>query len=322
MVWNGVRRRLQAGEMKRLMPCATPLMLPEMTRNLNNPMVKSENNLIQVTRPVLRYHGGKWRLATWVISHFPPHDVYVEPFGGAGSVLMRKPRAFKGELLNDLDGEVVSLFRVLRDPAQARELERLLRLTPYARSEYEAAYTAATDPIEQARRTMLKSFAGFGADSVTATRETGFRDNLTRGRGIPATDWANYPDAIEAMTARLRGVVVENRPAADVIKKHDTRNTLFYCDPPYPHSTRKGYIKRKHSYRFEMTDEEHRELAALLHSVKGMVVVSGYACSLYDELFGDWERVERLAHADGAGERVESLWLSPATKARLNPTLF
>jgi DNA adenine methylase len=285
-------------------------------------MTTEPNDLIQVSRPALRYHGGKWRLAEWIIGHFPPHDVYVEPFGGAGSVLMRKPRALKGELLNDLDGEVVSLFRVLRDPAQARELERLLRLTPYARSEYEAAYQAAADPVEQARRTLLKSFAGFGSDGLTAAWVTGFRDNLTRGRGIPATDWANYPDAIEAMTARLRGVVIENRPAAEVIKKHDTKRTLFYCDPPYPHSTRKGYVKRKHSYRFEMSDEEHRELAALLHGAQGMVVVSGYACALYDELFGDWDRVERVAHADGAGERVESLWLSPATRAKLNPTLF
>jgi len=275
------------------------------------------------TRPVLRYHGGKWRLAEWVISHFPQHDVYVEPFGGAGSVMMRKPRALKGELINDLDGEVVSLFRVLRDPAQARELERLLRLTPYARSEYESAYTAAADPIEQARRTLLKSFAGFGSDGLTATWVTGFRDNLTRGRGIPATDWANYPDAIEAMTARLRGVVIENRPAAEIIKKHDARPTLFYCDPPYPHSTRKGYVKRKHSYRFEMSDDEHRELAGMLRGVKGMVVLSGYDCPLYAELFGDWHRVECSARADGAGERTECLWLNPlAVKRRKQQGLF
>jgi DNA adenine methylase len=286
-------------------------------------MEAETKNLIQVTRPVLRYHGGKWRLAPWIISHFPPHKIYVEPYAGAASVLMRKPRV-AGEMISDLDGEIVNLFRVLRDPAQARELERLVRLTPYARSEYEAAYLAASDPIEQARRTLLKSGAGFGSDAITAARYwiSGFRDNLTRGKTVPASDWGNYPKQIEAFTGRLRGVVIENRPAADLIKKHDTPDTLFYVDPPYPHATRKGYQKRVHSYRFEMTDDEHRGLAALIRSVKGMVVLSGYACALYDELFGDWERVERIAHADGAGERTECLWLSPATKARLHPTLF
>ncbi len=276
------------------------------------------------TRPVLRYHGGKWRLAEWIIWHFPPHQVYVEPYAGAASVLMRKPRV-AGEMIGDLDGEIVNLFRVLRDPAQARELERLARLTPYARSEYEAAYLPAGDPIEQARRTLLKAAAGFGSDAITAQQYwiSGFRDNLTRGKTVPASDWASYPNQIEAITARLRGVVIENRPAADLIKKHDTSATLFYCDPPYPHSTRKGHLKRVHSYRFEMNDDEHRDLAALLRSAKGMVALSGYACPLYEELFGDWERAERATHADGAGDRTECLWLNPlASKRRSQQTLF
>lgn len=284
-------------------------------------MVKSGNNLIKVTRPVLRYHGGKWKLAEWVISHFPRHKVYVEPYSGAASVLMQKPRA-AGELINDLDGEIVNLFRVLRDPAQARELERLIRLTPFARAEFEMAYLSSGDPIEQARRLIYRSFAGFGADAITAVWATGFRDSMTGGERSPAGDWAKWPDVIAAITDRLRGVVIENRPALDVISKHDTSNTLFYCDPPYPHSTRVGHVKRKHSYRFEMSDDDHRGLAAALRSVKGMVVVSGYDCPLYDELFGDWNRVKRETHADGARDRTEYLWMSPATKARLHPTLF
>jgi DNA adenine methylase len=271
------------------------------------------NETPKVKRPTLRYHGGKWLLAPWIISHFPPHRVYVEPYGGAGSVLMRKPRA-QGEMVNDLDGEIVSLFRVLRDPAQARELERLVHLTPYSRSEYEAAYLAASDPIEQARRTLLKSFAGFGSDGLTATWTTGFRDNLARqNSGSPANDWANFPEAIAAMTERLRGVVIENRPALQLIKKHDSSDALLYCDPPYPHATRPGLVKRKHSYRFEMSDDEHRELGATLREVKGMVVLSGYACALYDEeLFPEWHRVTRGHYADGAQQRTEVLWINDA----------
>jgi DNA adenine methylase len=275
---------------------------------------------VKPSRPVLRYHGGKWKLADWIIGNFGKHRVYVEPFGGAGSVLMRKPRA-KAEMINDLDGEIVNLFRVLRDPSQARELERLIRLTPYARSEFEAAYLSAGDPIEQARRTVLRSFAGFGTDGVTAA--TGFRENLMRNGGSPANDWQNYPDAIPAMTERLRGVVVESRPAVQLIQKHDSPTTLFYCDPPYPHETRAGWVKRKHSYRFEMSSDEHRELAEVLMEAKGAVVISGYPCELYDrELFSGWHRIERKTMADGARERTEVLWLNATAAHAQQRNLF
>lgn len=271
------------------------------------------------TRPVLRYHGSKFRLAPRIIAEFPPHRTYVEPYAGAASILLRKPRV-NGELIGDLDGEVINVFRVLRDPASARELERLLRLTPYARAEFEVAYLPDGDPIEQARRTLVKSFMGFGADGLTATWVTGFRDNLTRGNGIPARDWANLPPAVATWCERLQGVVIEHRPALDVIRKHDTTETLFYCDPPYPHSTRNGGTK--HKYRFEMTDDDHRELAAVLQEVRGMVVLSGYACPLYGELFLEWETVDLPAVADGANRRIERLWLNPAaTQARHQLTL-
>lgn len=105
----------------------------------------------RVTRPVLRYHGGKWRLAPWIIQHFPPHRTYVEPYGGAASVLMRKPRSY-AEVYNDLDGEVCSLFRVLREPASAVELRRLVALTPFARDEFALSYVPSPDPIEYGAR--------------------------------------------------------------------------------------------------------------------------------------------------------------------------
>ncbi len=110
---------------------------------------------MQVTRPVLRYPGGKYRIAKWIISYFPQHKFYVEPYCGAASVLMRKPRT-EGEIINDLDGDVVNVFRVLRDPEQAKELERLVRLTPFAYEEYKRSYDATEDPIERARRTIFR----------------------------------------------------------------------------------------------------------------------------------------------------------------------
>jgi DNA adenine methylase len=125
------------------------------------------------TRPVLRYHGGKFRKAPWIIGHFKPHRVYVEPYGGGASVLMRKPRA-DFEVYNDLDGDVVNVFRVLRDRRRSRALEQLLRLTPWARAEFELSYEASDDPVERARRTIVRCFMGHGTTSRRKNR-TGFR---------------------------------------------------------------------------------------------------------------------------------------------------
>lgn len=276
--------------------------------------------MTRVTRPVLRYHGGKWRLAPWIIAHFPPHRVYVEPFAGAASVLMRKPRSY-AEVLNDLDGEIVNVFRVLRDRGHAAELERLLRLTPFARAEYAESLGAHPEPIEQARRTVVRAFMGFGSDS-TSGAHTGFRAAGWQNRVGPPADWAHYPPHIPSFTARLAAVVLESRPACEIIAQQDSAETLFYCDPPYPMQTRserQRYAGK--GYRHEMTDDDHRALAQQLRAARGMVVLSGYPCALYDaELYPDWEREERPALADGAKPRTEVLWLNPAASAALRRT--
>jgi DNA adenine methylase len=259
------------------------------------------------TRPVLRYHGGKWRLAPWIISHFPEHRVYVEPFGGAASVLMRKPRCY-AEVYNDLDGELVALFRVLRDEGMAARLVRALRVTPFAREEFVLSYEPTTDPVEQARRTVVRSFMGFGSNAHN--RKTGFRANSNRSGTTPAHDWVNYPNSLATVVERMSGVVVESRDWSRIIAQHDTPRTLFYVDPPYPKGTRSD---EGDDYSTEMTDDDHRRLASTLHKVSGMAVLSGYACDLYDrELFADWRRVEKATHADGASKRTEVLWINPA----------
>mgnify|MGYP000329377691 CR=1 FL=1 len=262
-------------------------------------------------RPVLRYHGGKWKLAPWIISHMPTHRVYVEPFGGGGSVLMRKPRPY-GEVYNDLWDTVVNVFRVLRDPAQACRLAHLLELTPYAREEFLDTYEDnLQDPIEEARQTILRSFAGFGSAATSRSHMTGFRGNSNRSGTTPAQDWRNFPSHIPAFVDRLQGVVIENRDAAVVIEQHDAPDALFYVDPPYPHVTR-NYRRRNAAYAIEMTDADHEALAQQLREVDGMVMLSSYHSDLYDRLYGDWYSVERNAHADGAQDRVEVLWMNEA----------
>lgn len=268
------------------------------------------------TRPVLRYHGGKWKLAPWILKHFPPHHIYIEPFGGAASVLLRKPRSY-GEVYNDLDGEVVNVFRVLRDPATAHELRRRLELTAFAREEFKAAYDEPADDIDRAHKMITRAFMGFGSASMTRTHMTGFRSNSNRSGTTPATDWANWPQYVPQIVERLRGVIVENRQAELVITQHDEARALIYADPPYVQSTRSSLANkngnRGHYYRHDMDEEGHRALAILLQEAKGMVAVSGYPCALYDEeLYPDWERVTVEHMADGAKPRMEALWLNPA----------
>lgn len=266
-----------------------------------------------VSRPVLRYHGGKWRLAPWIISHFPPHRVYVEPFGGGGSVLMRKERAELVDVYNDLDDEIVNVFRVLRNPESNERLRDLLECTPYARLEFVESYAPAPDAVEQARRTVVRSFMGFGSDSASGAR-TGFRANGNRQHNHPARDWTNYPPTLAAFCARLQGVVIESRDAVATMQQHDGPRTLHYVDPPYPKETRsEDSFRTGKGYRREMSRADHIRLAAMLYSLAGTVVVSGYACELYDvELYPSWQRHTRRAMADGGRERVEVLWIKPA----------
>ena len=254
-------------------------------------------------RPVLRWHGGKWLLAPWIISHFPKHRVYVEPFGGAGSVLMRKPRCY-AEVWNELDGEVVNLFQVMRSDMSMRLVE-ILRLTPFAAEEFKLAYEKSDDPIERARRLVVRSFMGFGSNGHE--RKTGFRSNSNRSGTTPAHDWINYPDCLVLCIERLQGVVILNRDAMEVMDGHDGPETLHYVDPPYLPETR----DRGSDYAHEMTPDEHIKLLDFLHTLDGFVVLSGYPSPLYDAALSDWSRIERPALADGAKARTEVIWINP-----------
>ena len=169
------------------------------------------------TRPVLRYHGGKWMLAPWIISHFPRHQIYCEPFCGAASVLMRKPRAH-AETINDLDGDVVNLFRVLRDPEQSQSLAALLNLTPWAREEFVASYAPSADPVEHARRTVARCYMGFGTSSRRRGM-TGFRARPYRESQTGVTDWTNYPESVARVAQRLRGVCIDSRPLREYVRR-------------------------------------------------------------------------------------------------------
>ena len=267
----------------------------------------------KIVRPALRYHGGKFRIADWIQSFFPPHDCYVEPFGGAAGVLLQKPRSY-AEVYNDLDGEVVNFFRVLRDPEQRERLITACMMTPYSRADYEQASESTDDPIERARRTAIRAQMGFG--SAGATRgATGFRIDTKREYGTAQALWALYPDAIANAGKRLSGVLVENRPAIDVIRQHDGPNTLYFVDPPYVHATRQMQRGKTGYYRHEMEDDDHIELIECLQGLLGMVVLSGYDNPIYSDRLANWDRHQknvRISAGRGGGSRVDSVWLNPA----------
>jgi DNA adenine methylase len=281
-------------------------------------------NFDHAGRALLRYHGGKVQMAAFIVRHLPPHRVYVEPFGGGAGVLLHKPRSV-GEVYNDMDGEVVNVFRVMRSPALRVRLARAIRATPFSRAEFVASWESCDDPVEQARRTIARSFMGFSS-TATSRGRSAFRSGMRGEKSSAAVSWSNYPDTLESFGARLAGVTVEGpRPAEDVMRQYDSRDTLHYVDPPYPHSTRsKHTTSTGKGYRFEMHDGDshhlhdgngritHHGLAQVLHSLAGMVVLSGYACDLYDrELYPDWHRVTKDTHADGALDRTEVLWINP-----------
>ena len=255
----------------------------------------------RICRPLLRWHGGKYLLAPWIIQHFPQHRVYVEPFGGAASVLIRKPKSY-AEVYNDLDKEVVNLFRVLRHDLSSQSLLKSLRLTPFARDEFSEAYQPCDCDVERARRLIIRSFMGFGSNGHA--RITGFRANSNRSGTTPAKDWGNYADALPAIIERLKGVVIENRPAIVVMAAHDSPDTLHYVDPPYLPETRDS----GGDYSHELTIGDHQELLTFLPTLSGRVVLSGYPSPLYDDALKGWRRIERRALADGARERIEVLW--------------
>lgn len=269
-----------------------------------------------VTRPALRYFGGKFRIAPWVISFFPPHRCYVEPFGGAAGVLIQKQRSY-AEVYNDLDSEIVTFFRVLRDPVTRAQLEQACLLTPYARDEFDVAYEPTDDPIEMSRRLVVRAQMGFGSAGATKST-TGFRTDTMRAYGTAQHLWAEYPESIATLGERFRGVLIENRPAIDVMQQHDRHDTLHFVDPPYMHATRQ--MRTNDGYRHEMLDEDHEELLDVLLELNGMVVVSGYDTELYNSTLNGWSKRQttaRAAAARGTKISTEVVWINPACSAAL-----
>lgn len=248
---------------------------------------------------VLKYPGAKNRLAPWICEYIPKHDVYLEPFAGSLAVLFNKERSHI-ETVNDLDGEVVNFFKVLRDNQE--ELTEAIYLTPFSREEYIGAYEHTEDKIEKARRFAIKCWMGFGCGNLY---QNGFKSGQQTHSPNPARAWAKLPETLELAADRLKGVQIECLPAVELIKRYDTADVFIYADPPYLHGTRKNYL-----YKHEMTDDEHVELLEVLVNHPGKVLLSGYDNELYNEILNGWNKVQKNTLAEGGRKRVETLWMN------------
>ena len=260
-------------------------------------------------RSVLSYPGSKKRIASWIIKHMPPHHSYLEPYFGCGAVLFAKAPA-PIETVNDLDGEVVNFFQVIRNPGSREKLLEWIAYTPYARQAYdEVIQKAPADPVERAACFAVKSMMSHG---FRMTGDCGWKkDVYGRENAYAVRYWNELPESIAGMATRLKQVQIENRPAMELIKDYDNEKVLMYLDPPYVLSTR-GVHKQ---YKHEMTDQDHIELLEALASSKAKVMISGYDCELYDFYLGDWNKVQIAARAQDNKRRTETLWMNYGLEA-------
>lgn len=261
---------------------------------------------------VIKYPGSKWRTAEWIISHFPPHHSYLEPFFGSGGVLFNKPRS-NIETVNDLDGEVVNLFHwIQRDPER---LASVIHWTPYAREVYDKAYEdmhAETDSFRRAVNFYVRMMFGHGFR--TTGEKVGWKNDVQgRERAYAASCWTETPENIMAAAERLRGVQIENLPAVKLIRRFNSPKVLIYADPPYVLGTR-GNRKQ---YKHEMTDADHEELLGALTAHTGPVLLSGYDNPLYNAALQGWYREERAERTQTASPRTEVLWMNFAPPAQI-----
>ncbi|RMD69937.1 MAG: DNA adenine methylase [Gammaproteobacteria bacterium] len=259
---------------------------------------------------LIRYYGSKWHLASWIVANFPPHTIYVEPFGGSAAVLLQKQPS-PVEVLNDIDGEVTQFFRVLREQPEA--LARAVMLTPYSREEAELSWEPSDDPIEAARRFLVRSWQTIGGPSTRWRSGWRFKRAPVEMRRILRA-WKSLPEAVMQAAERLRDVVLERRDYRQILAAYDGPGTLFYLDPPYLQATRSRQWKNG-GYRHEV---DHGELLEALRQVRGAVVLSGYPSPLYDEALQGWGRCVRGTTNSGGRRVAEVLWLNrPAQQATL-----
>lgn len=268
------------------------------------------------------WYGGKYSHLDWLLPLLPMTTHYCEPFGGSAAVLINRPPA-PVETYNDLDGDVANFFRVLRE--QKEHLIEAIGLTPFSREEFEWAIDEARNEhseLERARMFFVRARQVRTGLAQTASSGRWAHCTLTsRAKMAGAVSrWLGSIEDLPHIAQRLLRVQIEHDDALKVIQRYDTEETLFYCDPPYPHDSR-GDSK---AYRYEMSDDDHKRLAEKLHNVQGLVALSGYHCKLLDDLYGDWRCYEaptKTIHSVKQ-QRTEVLWTNYELQHNKQPAVW
>ncbi|GGC84403.1 DNA adenine methylase [Enterococcus wangshanyuanii] len=248
---------------------------------------------------ILNYPGSKWNSADIIIGQMPKHETYVEPFFGSGAVFFNKDKS-KVETINDMDCRIVNFFRVCRDyPDQL--VDKVL-MTPHSRQEYYNSYQVSKDPIEDARRFMVRCWQAIGAKT---SDRTGWRSIINPNGPDTSGDWAKVWSRVEEVAYRLKGVQIENQDALKLLDRYNRPDVLTYVDPPYLLETRS-----KRLYQHEYSISDHEELLDLLTKFKGNVILSGYESKMYEKALIDWNKISFGVQAETGAKRTEVLWMN------------
>lgn len=258
-------------------------------------------------KPILKYPGAKWTLAPWIVSFFPEHKHYIEPFAGSAAVFFTKSPE-QHEVLNDLNGHIVNFFEVLR--TRTEELAKAVMLSPFSEAEYNRIERNLSDgdELEQARRFVVRSWQAHGG---TIYQVSGWKHNGLKGNVYPTKLWKKIPERLMIAAERLQNAEIRCKPALEIINYYNTEDCLLYIDPPYHLETR----ARKY-YSHEMDNQSHVELLEALLVHKGIIILSGYAHPLYDEMLTGWQRVETPSVTEHGNTRTEVLWLNAKAQKR------
>ena len=253
---------------------------------------------------ILKYPGAKWRIAGWIIENMPTHHSYIEPFFGSGAIFFNKSPS-NIETINDLDGEVVNFFEVIRDMPQ--ELAAKIHMTPYARAVYENVYKELCNynqsKLDKALKFCIKINMSHG---FRCNSKVGWKNDVQgREAAYALQSWNKIPDLIMKAAARLKEVQIEQRPAIEVIRRFNNPKCLIYCDPPYVLETRSTK-----QYNFEMSNKDHEDLLNTVLESKSKIIISGYESGIYNDALKNWRKKTGYSLTQSLRKAKEVIWMN------------
>lgn len=261
---------------------------------------------MSVNNVVLKYPGSKWNIAGQLVDLIPPHHSYLEPFFGSGAVLFNKVPS-DIETVNDLDGEVVNLFRCIQQDSE--RLARLVMTTPFSREIYDRQFepdNSFASRYQRAAGFLVRCCQGYGYR--TNGSKVGWKNDIRgRERAYALWNWYRLPDWIIGIAERLRKAQIENRPALEVIQRFNYQDVFMYLDPPYLLSTRAA---GRAQYHHEMTAADHEELLKTILQSRAKIMISGYESEMYNSYLHGWRKESFTSCAEQGKPRQETIWMN------------